>query len=341
MLNRIRETELDILRIITLLLVILIHSIGLFDTSTNSTRYVSYFIQSIITWEIPVFVMISGRFFLDSDRNVTNKKIIKSIIRLVIAFVVWNIIYQLYYLMTGLYRDLSIGGILSEALIGPYHFWYLYMLIFLYAIVPFLKKIVDSKRLMEYFILLFLLFEFLTNYSSYISILNYPLEKIVGSINFNFALGFSGYFILGYYLKKYPMTGKKEILIYFFGIVSLLITGILNANMSFNVGENQEWFIKYLYPNIALESIAIYTFFVNRVSKINFSTNTKKIFTKLYEYSFGVYLIHALVISIIFEFLNKTDSLLILVLYILLIFIISNLIILGIRKIPKIGKVIT
>ncbi len=67
--------------------------------------------------------MISGRFFLDPDREMPFSKILRSVERLVLAFVVWNVVY---------------------------HFWYLYMIVGLYLITPFLRRIAEDKQLSEY-----------------------------------------------------------------------------------------------------------------------------------------------------------------------------------------------
>lgn len=342
-----RETELDILRIIALLAVILIHALGMFDDefSVDNTNYkILTFISAIITWQVPVYVMISGRFFLDTERKITVRKIINSLLRLVIAFVVWNIVYQTYYILNGTYNNLNIKGILSQAIIGPYHFWFLYMLICLYAIVPFLRKISENKRLMEYFIILFLLFEFVTYYGTELPLIGSTLADVLVKTNFHFAIGYSGYYILGYYLYKYKLPNKFEFLLYGVAAVLLVATGTATVYRASIEGFNGEWFTKYLMPNIVVEASAIYVFFTKRVSKHQFSDKAVKIITKLSEYSFGVYLVHALVAQIIVDFVpipNSVNPLFVLFVDILIVFAISNIIVWLLRFIPIIGKKIT
>ena len=105
-----RETELDILRISALMMVILVHICGIqIETlpSTDKNWQIMVFLRAIVTWEVPVYIMISGRFFLDPERNITFGKIGKSILRLVLAFVLWDVAYQLYYIAAGAYADLN------------------------------------------------------------------------------------------------------------------------------------------------------------------------------------------------------------------------------------------
>lgn len=342
-----RETELDILRLLALLAVIWVHSCGIIPNSIMLPEFASKFLTfnlSVIMWEIPAFVMISGRFFLDPERNITFQKIKKAILRLVVAFVIWDAIYQIYYISSGTYQNLNWKGIISQALIGPYHFWYLYMMVFLYAIVPFLRKFTQEKKLMEYFIVLFVLFEFLTRYGVNLPLIGSTVNGILNSTYYHFTLGFSGYYILGYYLYKYRLTGKQEAIIYSLGAIMAAFTGLATIWMTTKGAEGEEWFSKFMTPNIIIEAAAIYTFFVNRVSQIRFSNKVSVIIDRLSEYSFGAYLVHALVLELLTDIgLGEisTHPLLVITITFVLTYLISTGVAALFRKIPVIGKKIT
>ena len=292
-----RETELDILRILALLAVIFTHACGV-GTGTSEQRIIS-FLSAVVTWHVPVYVMLSGRFFLDPDRQMPMCKLVKAIWRLVLAFLVWNAVYQVFYICSGTYSGLNWKGILSQVLIGPYHFWYLYMLVGLYAVTPFLRKIVQDKKLAEYFLLLFFVFSALTQYGPRLPLIGTTVDQILNKIQFHLALGYSGYYILGYYLKKYPLSGKKEMGLYVAGIMMLLVTGGATVWNTLRGAEGKEWFSKYLMPNVIIEAAAIFSFFVNRVSKMNIGDCAARWIIRLSEHSFGIYLIHALVLDVI------------------------------------------
>lgn len=338
-----RETELDILRLLALLAVIFTHSSEI-ETESEAVRYSMTFLIATVTWHVPVFVMISGRFFLDPKREMPPAKLCKSMGRLGIAFVFWNVFYQLYYILTDAYAGLNWKGILSQSLLGPYHFWYLFMLICLYAITPFLRKIAEDKKLMEYFIVLFLFFEFLTMYGPDLPLVGATVSQIVTKTNFHFALGFSGYYILGYYLHCYPLSGKKEIWLYILGIVMLLFTGLATVWKTLQGAEGKEWFSKYLMPNVIIEAAAIYTFFVNRVSRIQIRKKAAAFISTVAEYGFGAYLVHALVLALS-EVIVWSDipgyPIVIVAMRVIFVFAVSTIITALIRKIPYIGKKIT
>ena len=338
-----RETELDILRIIALLGVIFTHACGI-CTQASAVGMVTTFLLATVTWHVPVFVMISGRFFLDPQRELSTHKIITAITHLTTAFIAWNIIYQIFYLIRGSYAGLNWKGILSMALIGPYHFWYMFMLICLYAITPFLRKITESKSLMEYFIGLFLIFESIVMYGVDLPFIGPTITEIVRKADFHFALGYSGYYILGCYLHRYRLRGRKELALYLLGICMFLFTGLATVWKTAQGAEGNEWFSKYLMPNVIIEAAAVYTFFINRVGKIRFPKKVESVISRLAEYSFGAYLSHALVLDLLahagFDKLPLHPLVLIFV-TLFLTFVISIGSTALIHKIPLIGKKIT
>ena len=348
--NRIkeREIELDLLRIIALLAVISVHSTGMGSTDTmlmsNPSKLVLVFFDSIVTWQIPVYVMISGRFFLDPERMVTKDKLLKAILRIVIAFTFWDIVYQIFYITSGMYCNLNWKGIVAETLTGPYHFWYLFMIIFLYAITPFLRQIATNKRLSEYFIILFFFFEFLYGYGCDLPVIGGIVVNILNKANFSFAMGYSGYYILGYYLYKHGIPKRFERGLYLIAALLFIMTSCATIYCSILDGMNNEVFTGYLKPNIIVVACAIYVFFLKKVRRIQFNTKWTNLITRLSEYSFGVYLLHALIINIL-DYIGLSPVIItpfiMHPMIVALVFVISNVAVGFIRKIPVVGKRIT
>ena len=343
-----RETELDLLRIIALLAVISVHCTGMGNTDdmsmSNPAKLILVFFDSIVTWQIPIYVMISGRFFLDPERNVSKDKVLKSIWRIVLAFIFWDIIYQVYYVVSGTYSGLNWKGILSQTLVGPYHFWFLFMIVCLYAITPFLRKIVIDKRLTEYFILLFFAFEFLYGYGNDLPVLGSIISEIVTKTNFHFAIGYSGYYVLGYYLYRHNISKQYEKFFYIIAVILVFITSYATIHRVILDGVNSEVYTGYLKPNIIIIACAIYIFFVKRISKIHFTERITKLITSLSEYSFGVYLIHAMIIEVL-GLLGISPviitPLIMHPLIVVLVFIVANIAVGLFRIIPVIGKRVT
>lgn len=346
-----RETELDILRLLATLAVVLTH-VCAGQIKTLSVLDVDWQIlnclNSAITWNVPVFVMISGGMFLNPQKELSLKVLYgKYIKRLVIAFVFWSAIFQIYYTAYAIYTNsftLNWKGVLSEFLIGPYPFWYLFMLAGIYALIPFLKKITTDKKLTEYFLVLFFVFQILMCYGRVLPVIGNTISSILNDINFTFAIGFVGYFVLGYYIKTYDISKKVEYTLYALSIMLVPLCCYVTTKQSIINMEYTETFSKYLMPNIIIESAAIYTFFVKRVSKIKFSEKTVKVFSRLTEYGFGVYLVHALINELVglTGWTAVTISPFVSVpLLTLVVYGVSLIVTVIIRKLPFIGKNIT
>lgn len=164
-----RQTEFDVLRLLAILAVIAMHAGGNAYLSSNfDPRQHSMFVAAIV-WCVPVFFLISGRFFLDPQRHVTIKKIWnKHIRRIIVVFVAWSSIYALYYIKSGAYDGLNIWGIFTQWIEGPYHFWYLYAIIGLYAFTPLLRKITENEKVMLYFLALYAVANIIGEYLVYL-----------------------------------------------------------------------------------------------------------------------------------------------------------------------------
>ena len=92
-----RVVWIDLLRIFCVFSMMLIHVAASRWQSVNPTTFswqVFNFYDCLVRFCVPVFVMISGVFFLDSNRQLTYKKLFsKNIIRIITAFVFWSFAY--------------------------------------------------------------------------------------------------------------------------------------------------------------------------------------------------------------------------------------------------------
>lgn len=345
-----RETELDILRFLAMLSVIVMHVCGGIMKEIPSKSFNFIVMNSLITmitWCIPIFVMISGGLFLNPKREITTKKLFsKYIKRFVVAFLFWAIIYQIYYYVSAKVTGgdvLNWKGIICETIVGPYHMWYLYMLTGVYITIPILRKITESKAITEYFIFVFLIFSFLQNYGVNMPVIGNVISAIMDKTYLPIGVMYIGYFILGFYIKNFNISRKVEYALYILAVLLLIINCIVFAIYVLKDVDGI-WSVKYLMPNIIIEASAIYTFFVKRVSKIKFSERTVKIFSKLTEYGFGVYLVHALINELVglTGWTAVTISPFVSIpLLTIVVYSVSLLVTVAIRKIPFIGKNIT
>ena len=170
------------------------------------------------------------------------------------------------------------------------------------------------------------------------------LGTMLNSMGMNFVLGYSGYYIWGYYLWKYPLSDKPEKALYICGGVLLLLGAGANTWQSIRDDIYNEWYTTYTAPNTIIIATALYTLFTKRIRKVNFRKITVVWISKLTEYSFGIYLVHALILDI-FAALGLKPTILHPLVSMPLItfftFVITTIIVILIRTTPYFGRKIT
>lgn len=112
---------LDILRIISTIAVIIIHisAQNWYNTSVSSFEWnVFNIFDSMFRWPVPIFVMISGTLFLDTNKIIDIKKLYqKNILRIITAFLFWSAVYSIDKVKYGINHNTLIMMFIK----GPYH----------------------------------------------------------------------------------------------------------------------------------------------------------------------------------------------------------------------------
>lgn len=293
-----RIVYFDYLRFFAIIAVMLLHISG---SSWNSIDVKSFAWQtfnvfdSIARWGVPIFVMISGALFL--NRDIPPRQIYKKyILRLLIAYVIWSIVYAIF-------QDGTIIERFVYIIKGHYHMWFIFMIIGLYALVPLIKPIIENEKRVKYFLTLSLVFAILIPFINTLAndFAGEAINKVVlvvkdtlDNTNMQFVLGYTGYFILGYYLNKIEISKNKRIIIYIFGIIGFIMTIGLNLVVSMKTNSPCNHYYSTFTINVLFEAIAVFTWFKYRKYEKDKLNN---FFLKLANYSFGAYLVHALILE--------------------------------------------
>lgn len=310
-----RDLNVDLLRVFACLCVIVIHVSGplLQKTEINTFYFLSNLIlDSFSRVAVPLFVMISGRYLLKADFTFNVNKYNKSIIRILRPLLFWSIFYIILYIGYKIYRKESIDYhmILDNFIQGkPYfHLWYLFMIIGIYIIAPFINHMINILTKVQLKIAVWGLISFSFLHQLYNII--YNVEDFWGI----WFIDYIGYFILGYlYKDKFYKNYNLFLLGYI--ISSLLI--FLSSYFTYSLYKQLPFF-NYNSIFVISSSFCIYSYFVNL--KIQ-----KSFLIKYSETTFGIYLIHPLFILFTLKYLEK--SIIIELLGILFIFLISHYII--------------
>lgn len=297
-LNSKRILWFDLLRIFATLAVILIHCCSGFQkwAPTEFNWQLCGFLNGISRWCVPVFVMISGALFLKSEQSI-NKLFKKNILRIITAFCFWTVVYGIFNLVV---KKTGLKLALGEMIVGHYHLWFLFMIAGLYLAVPLLKKITESEKLTAYFLVLSLIFAFIIPMGiDFLSLFSEsfanPLEKISDNINLKIVCGYTGYFVLGYFLSKTDFSIKQRKLIYIASALGFASTVVLSAAFSYLKNTTVDMFYGYFSLTVLLEAAGVFTLF--KYGKFKFAQKHEKAVFALSKYSFGVYLVHPLVLE--------------------------------------------
>lgn len=345
-----RVYYLDVLRIVAIFAMMLLHvaSVNWYVLPVSSMDWqVLNIYDSMVRFCVPVMIMISGALFLDPNKPLTPQRLFKTnLLRLVTALAFWSFIYALAYHVwrfKGINVD-ELGSLVKAFILGHNHLWFLYTLIGLYLIVPFLRKISESKTLMQYFLVLSFIFTFSANFILLFEVIQPEANSVISKLGIFFALGYSGYFVLGSYLARFELTVNNRRLVYSSGFLAVILTIVGTSVLSITKNLPVASLYNYLQPNTLLSSVAVFVFFKERLYDVQFSAVTCHRLDRLSKLTFGMYLFHDFINLFFREILNLTSMsfhpILSVPVITILVFSISFVVSWILNKIPYISKYI-
>ena len=153
-----REHNYDVLRALSMLAIIVLHISGVWtsDMMTSVARgetdlwypQLACVVNSLVRFAVPCFLMLSGAFLLGNPKNADYRSFYrKSLFRIVIPTLLFSAFYLVYQAVLLVWLGIgSPAQILDNALRGApsYHLWYMYMLIVVYAFIPFLARFAQT-----------------------------------------------------------------------------------------------------------------------------------------------------------------------------------------------------
>lgn len=203
-------------------------------------------------WAVPLFVMASGALLLDPERELTWDRLLhRYIARVGGALFVFGLLFIAFdFAMNGVeetaanslfyvaHPGAGAGYVflccLVDLLTGHSwaHMWYLYMLVGLYLLLPFMKKVVAGSAEKDLLVLAGLLFVF----TSVIPILG--LFGVETDYRFSVATVYPLYFLLGNLLSSQTLKLPKWVALTGFVLATLFVWGYVWCAG----GERPEWY---------------------------------------------------------------------------------------------------
>ena len=299
-----RQGNITLLRIFSTFAVVWLHVNGtiwgnqdLFPITMAESRFyaVNHY---IMYWAVPCFFMITGCLLLSKPQFSYRECYCKYLRRIILSILIFGYGYSLIRELseTGFKISIFLKAITDVLTFHTFsHLWYLYELVGIYLLIPFLKRMIDKLTKRELEVLLFVLFTF-----DYLI----PFLGVITKTSPAFYVQFSYslfYLLLGYYLKHYvkPETG--------FYIVSGLTAMILAGIISYNDPVPGNHLLEYNSPIIAAAAASIFSFFMCKKEDLKELVHKKAVVT-IERACFGIYLVHPFFIQFFYRILKITPG---------------------------------
>lgn len=300
MLNNVRNRVLwlDILKIMACFCVIINHSLSylFFNNSITNISVLYYAINfSICKIGVPIFIMITGTLLL--KKEITYKNILKRILKIFIILFIVSFCLSLEKSGIQFNIEQFFKQFLEEPIIIPY--WYLYMLIGLYVVIPFIKKMVDNldDKDLKYFLLLFLIIPGLLPLLQYILNINFNNDFIDSYFPITVA-----YLVAGYYLSNIKLN-KKYKNIFLLCFIFFIILFSMQMYISYiSTGEISFFLDNFKFITTSIPAISIFYIIRYYFENKKFDIVMTNIITNVSLVTFGIYLFHYIALHKIFEF---------------------------------------
>ena len=268
--------NIDILRIFAFVFIVMLHTL---NRQYGLTVWMSGY--AVISIGVNLFIMISGYLLLDRTETVKEffRKRFFSILPL---FIIFNIIYIFFY---------NHSFITIKKISAP-HFWYIYMILGLYLLTPWLRKVLQyAEKETLYVVVLWFLCNVLNPYMQFFKFPKIPFSHFP-------ITGFIGYYILGYYLKKYRYKLEK---IPFICVIGVYITGFLISVLStkyvlVTTGNRISDFFDKNSLGTFFMSVSFFIFWI----KFNFK-NRNKVIRMISDSTYFAYLIHIIILHYVIK----------------------------------------
>lgn len=295
--------------------------------------------QSSVRFAVAMFVVLTGATLL--TKPVEPVQFYKRrFTRVVLPALFWLPAYWVFrwFMLAPAQRPFGIGSVFDWAMQlfdregVSKHLWYLYMIILLYALMPLIALLL--KKLSFKTVIVGLLFWMSVNVVQLAGFFNLDgLPSALVKI-YNYLM-YTGYLVTGYVLVKYfSELSFPKFLSFAVFLTTVFVAAFVTFVLSYFNQRQTTDFMSTFCPNTFVQVLAVYFFFKSA------SVNNKflvKFLDLLSNYSFGIYLVHIMVISLLFRvgvFWTMAHPLVSIPLLLIIVISISWMVIYILRRIP-------
>ena len=307
--NTQRIVYFDLLNILAIIAVIAMHVNGIVHGDPKIRAWnTSLIVDCICYWAVPVFLMLSGATLINYRKKYDTKIFFKKrFLKVLIPFMFWAIFMTIWKVYTKQINYEQISNIkkffnffLSNKEEPTYYF--MFEILGIYLTMPFLSLVAKEENRKTLW--LTVLFIFIFN-----SLLAKVLPLIGITYNNSLTVQVGGYIIfvlLGYLLSTQDLTKKQKIALYTFAIMGLLFRYIITFILSKKTGKviKNTWEYDQWHSILLASAVFIFVKGLKINKKIKNNKNLVKILKDVSRCSFGVYLIHMIVMYYEISILN-------------------------------------
>ena len=294
-----RRLDYDLLRAVSMLAVVYLHTAAgaLREPGNADVWHFSNLLTALFTTAVPLFFMMSGALLLRQEKTADISSLFRHRLpRIFIPLLVWSAVVMLRAARNGGWD--AVWGLLTNLLHSPVMvpYWFLYALVPIYLVIPFLKKMADglSGAHWAYLVGLWLTLTLgLHTLKAFIpSCAN--LLQVHWTLNLDMVGGYLGYFLLGAALDRWKTPPGRKVL-WPAGVVLYLIIAFGTFRDVVSTGAYNERYKDYLNLFAALLAIVIFLLARSYLGQ----KESGRIAILFSGISFGVYLMHPLAIEFV------------------------------------------
>ena len=312
----------DVLRALAIIGIVFCHvSVSYVSRDINSPNlYISIFFDCFRDFSIPIFVMLSGALLI-GKKDTLVKFFKKRLSRLFIPFLFWVLIYIIFtsiFINHGFNLDNALKIFFGTAGTLGVHFWFVWMIIIAYIGIFIINKalqIESIRKCNKHFITILAMLSVI-----YIGMSHYHLINAY-SPRLTYYISFLAYIAIGYFLAKCDFLEKRIDRKYLIISTALLFIGsYLWYIFCFAVPRSHlaHQFVRLSYFNLTILFMSANAFllfkYLSKTKSFEEMENKSlgKAFTFISNYSYGIYLIHYLVLYCIkinlIKYINFTQG---------------------------------
>ena len=288
-----RDSRLDIMRIVAILMIVLMHSPM---PNSGAPGFMLASISYLTAPGLVLFFMISGSLLLD-NKLTTKEFLRRRLTKVLFPTLFWTLFYLLVRYVDQIPSiTVALKSVLSIPFSAQGHgvLWFMYVLVGLYLLTPILSQWLSSasKREVEFYLFLWVV----TLLYPYLSRWLHINESTTGVLYY-FA-GYVGYYVLGFYLKSHYEYRLWHIILAL-TIAIVVPLALLLSGVKFDF-YSMLW---YLSLPVAMMAFAFYELIMQLPNK------QMTIASQISQLSFGIYFVHIFIMRKILWNLDVVYSL--------------------------------